>query len=108
MTTLFTNRAIIVVRASDRDQANQDALVYDPEGGSLTFRVGLSPTGALPITHYWASTACRAQVWEAFQSFEAHQATLGNARTRWLFDGLLVEPDDVLDALGLQRIVVED
>lgn len=108
MTTVYARRAIIVVKAADRDNANTDALAFDPEGGDETFRVGLSPTGNAPITHYWASTACREAVWQAFVAAEAAQAALGAGRTRWLFDGLTVTPDDALAALGLQRLVVSD
>lgn len=108
MPSLYTHRAIIVVKAADRDQSNTDALAYDPEGGEETFRVGLSPTGSLPITHYWASTACREAVWQAFVAAEAAQVAKGAGRTRWLFDGLTVTPDDALASLGLQRLVVSD
>lgn len=104
----YTRRAVIVVTAADRDQANQDALAYAPEGGDETFRVGLSPSGALPATHYWASTACREAVWQAFVTAEAVQAARGASRTRWLFDGLTTTPDDVLAALGLARLAVSD
>lgn len=108
MSSLYTHRAIIVVKAADRDQANTDALAYDPEGGDETFRVGLSPTGNTPITHYWASTACRESVWQAFVAAEATQAAKGAGRTRWLFDGLTTTPDEALAALGLQRLVVSE
>lgn len=108
MSTAYTHRAIIVVTAGDRDQANADALAYDPDGGDETFRVGLSATGNAPATHYWASTACREPVWQAFVSAEALQAAKGAGRTRWLFDGLTVTPDTVLTTLGLQRLMVSD
>lgn len=108
MPSLYTRRAIIVVKAADRDQANTDALAYDPEGGDETFRVGLSADGATPATHYWASTVCREAVWQALTAAEAAQVAKGAGRTRRLFDGLTVTPDDVLAALGLQRLVVSD
>lgn len=108
MSTAYTRRAIIVVKAADRDAANQDALAYDPIGGAETFRVGLSSDGSTPVTHYWASTACREAVWQALVAAEAVQAARGAERTRWLFDGLTVTPDDALASLGLQRMVVAD
>lgn len=108
MSTAYTRRAIIVVTASDRDQANQDALAFDPIGGAEMFRVGLSADGSTPATHYWASTVCREAVWQALVDAEAAQVAKGAGRTRRLFDGLTVTPDDVLAALGLQRLVVSD
>lgn len=108
MSSQYTHRAIIVVKAADRDAANQDALAYDPVGGAETFRVGLSADGSTPATHYWASPACREAVWQALAAAEAAQVAKGAGRTRWLFDGLTVTPDDALASLRLQRLVVSD
>jgi hypothetical protein len=103
--TQFTRRATIVILASDQHQANLDACQFDTGGeGDETFTVGLSPTGAEPATHYWASTVCTEQHWQAFKAQEAQQISLGPARTRWLFDGLTTTPDEVLATMGLKRL----
>lgn len=61
----YSSRFWIVIPASDRDALNGIAFqMFDPDGGSNTFNVGLSSTGAVPATHYWCCTAVRSERWE--------------------------------------------
>lgn len=53
--TEFTKRLIIVVTLGQQIAANAKAKEVDLEGGERTFTAGLSPTGALPVTHLWCN-----------------------------------------------------
>lgn len=54
--TAYTERRTLLVPASQQDVANDVAHVLDPDmGGANTFRVGCSPDGAEPATHYVCS-----------------------------------------------------
>ncbi|RCS43942.1 hypothetical protein DTL42_18320 [Bremerella cremea] len=62
-------RHIILVAAADREAANAIAASIDPDDGSGTFGIPLSPTAAEPATHYGCSTASEFAMAEAM--FEA-------------------------------------
>lgn len=58
--TEYMRTAILFVEASDRDAANADAALTDPDtGGAYTFSVPLSSTGEEPATFWAASTVIR-------------------------------------------------
>ena len=53
----MSQRVLIVIQAADKDAANAFAKAQiDPVGGEQTFSIGLSETGAEPVTHFWCST----------------------------------------------------
>ena len=66
--TLFIRRAIIIVNQGNRVAANSSAKQVDRVGGEFTFTVGLSPSGNLPATHFWAN----------WQMLESERLTLGD------------------------------
>ncbi len=49
----MTHYEVIVIPVSKIITANLDADKVDKGKTSKTFTVGLSPTGKLPVTHYW-------------------------------------------------------
>lgn len=48
-------RLLLIVPAADRAAANAAVAEHLDEHGSNTFRIGLSPNGEEPATHFWCS-----------------------------------------------------
>lgn len=96
-------RLLIVIAAADQARANTDALAFDPAGGDRTFTVGLSPTGALPATHYWCSSiASEATAAAVAAKLTAEYA--GAICEEWDMDANPGRPEQLLAALGLQTL----
>lgn len=118
MSTIWTRRFVIVVRADLAAQANIAAnhASWDPVGGDRTFDVPLSASGNLPATAYWCSTAATNAISSAIATrLVARGATAQEvtpvpfgqtpASNRFaVFDGDVWSADQVLTACGLQRI----
>ncbi len=121
MSTLYVRRLILICDAARQAAANTAAnhASWDGDGaGNLTFTVPLSPSGNLPATHYWCSTALtNAQAAAVVTRLQAAGATLaertpivpGQTPTSTRFAAFNVDtdlwtPDQVLTACGLQRI----
>ena len=52
----MNHRFLIIIAAEDRDEANAFAKDHlDQVGGQNTFSIGLSASGAAPVTHFWCS-----------------------------------------------------
>lgn len=100
MATLYTERLIIVVKAAQQTPANAIARQVSVDGAN-TFTVGLSPTGNQPATHYWCNWAMtpgeRADM-------EGRMTALQAAGDAQLFDAATFTPEQVLAAMGLQRL----
>lgn len=96
-------RCLIVIPAADQARANQDALQWDPEGGDRSFTVGLSPTGAEPATHYWASAVMSDATFAAVAAKVAADYP-GAHWEEWSMEDDPSRPDRLLVELGLQRI----
>lgn len=99
----YTKRQIIVVDARNSVAAATSLQSVDPDGWQNIFTVGLSPTGAAPVTHYWCG-------WTMTEDEDA--AVTGGlnglvvAGRAWLYDAALWTPDQVLADRGLKVIKV--
>lgn len=98
-------RVIVVIEAADRDAANADALAFDPEGGARTFTVGLSPSGAGPVTHYWMGAAMSEATYQAATQLWQTKYSTGHLED-WDMDADPGRPDALLTELGLRRVTV--
>lgn len=101
MATQYSVRYIIVVTAADAAIANAAAKTVDLVGGEKTFTSPLSPTGALPATHYWCNWAMTpAQATELSGKLD----TLLSSNRARAFDAVTTTPDQVLTTLGLKVV----
>ena len=98
----YRNRAIIIVRAEDREAANTAADSLDEATGGETFTQGLSPTGARPATHYWCSVAVTDEQWRTLQMMKL--AFTDSVVAEWYMDADPQKPERLLEELGLQRL----
>lgn len=113
-------RHIVVVSAAEQAAANQLAAQIDPDDGSNTFGVPLSPNGLEPATHFGCSTASEAVMAQAM--FDAQPVLLS---VRWwrlkAASGELIDTNtaqglpgqvwtwqDTLAAIGLTTIAGEE
>lgn len=110
MATLYTARLIIVIPASLKDQANtflsdKPYAGSDPVARARTFSVGLSPTGALPITHYWTGWTMEPGTSIAITNWRQALSAAVRAGVH-IYDVATGSPtpDEVLALEGLQRI----
>lgn len=110
MATLYTARLLIIIPASLQVQAN--TFLADkpyagdtPEARQRTFSVGLSPTGALPITHYWTAWTMLPSTDLAIRNWQQALAAAVRAGVH-IYDvsSGLPTPEQVLATEGLQRI----
>lgn len=97
----FDRRLIIVVAANNVVAANAAAKTVDTVGGERTFQAWLSPTGALPPTHFWCGWTMTADDDTALRGGLTGLIASGRAR---VFDGLTTTREQVLAATGLQPI----
>jgi len=90
-------RAIIIVAADWKTEANAIAKTVDLIGGDQTFAgLGLSSTGKTPATHYGCNWNCSASEYEYFEGIDLPW---------WkLFDGEKISFEEVLKSLGLKQI----
>jgi hypothetical protein len=103
MATQYTRRVVIVIPASYQSAANQAADQLDEGDGRFTFTVGLSPSGAEPATHYWASPALTETQYQQVQGMKA--ALFPDAQIfDWDMDAEPGKPEEVLQGLGLKTI----
>lgn len=110
MPTLYTARLTIVVTSAVRDQINT-RLGSEPEAGDtpaarlLNLSVPLSPTGALPATHYWCGWTMKPALAATIQNYVAGLAPAIQAQIH-IYDVASGSPtpDQVLAAEGLRRI----
>ena len=98
--TRFVHRIVIVVPAARQAAANALARQIDPVGGDKTFTVPLSPTGALPATHYWCATSATVEGKGHILSAES-AAKVARWTPRVFID---TDPETVLATMGLKRI----
>lgn len=96
----YPHRLTIVVNATIAANVNTRALEVDPEAGQV-FTIGLSPTGQLPITHYW----CGWQVTEDQRSglLQRLQQAVDNGNAR-VYNGDNRTPQEILTILGLKTV----
>lgn len=104
MATRYTRRVLVVVTAADRTGANAEAALGSGKPADAeTWTVGLSPTGAEPATHYWASMALTEAEYEEAQLAFARRGERGRLAAYDLArDG--GRPAAVLASLGLQPV----
>ena len=90
-------RAIIIIEANWRTEANAIAKTVDLIGGDQTFTgLGLSETGGKPATHYGCNWNCSGSEYNYFEAVECPW---------WkVYDGQKMSFDDVLKTLGLKQI----
>ena len=102
--TKYIRRIIVIVTAADRDAANAQAAMVDPDtGGGSTFLVPLSASGMDPPTHYAADTLVTLETLgqiEGMQATSFPTATIHRGHneyddepgiTRYTFDEVLIE-----------------
>jgi len=99
-------RLLLVLPAIDRDRANQDALQWDPTGGTRSFTVGLSSTGLEPATHFWASSVVSDAACAAIAAKVATDYPLARCE-EWDIDADPQRPNALLAELGLRRLGME-
>ena len=99
--TLYTRRAIIVIKAVDRASSNTDTKLIDNAGGEYVFvGTALVPKsrGKPPTTHYWCNWACTQETWgNLWLEFNDNN---GKHQSR-MFDAAKWTPQQVLDEMGL-------
>lgn len=95
-------RVLVIIKASQQQEANQNALQYDPVGGARTFTVGLSYDGTPPATHYWASASVDLATFAAIQTLVAQSP--GAVLEEYDQDADPDFPDTLLEAQGLKRV----
>jgi len=99
--TLYTNCLIVVIQAQLQAAANAKALELDTLGGDRTFTQGLSPSGALPATHYWCD-------WTMLPGEEVplrgKLANVGSGNKVRVYNGKTTTPEQVLALTGLKDI----
>ncbi len=135
---MWSARVIIVIRAVDREAANNAfAARFDPLGGHRTFTNGLSQTGKEPALYYWANVAARREqlkeleafadafpraemfIWDEIRDgvidhinsrFDAEKYRNENAQTRGAARVRIAkrDPAEVLATLGLKVVEVDD
>ena len=112
MPTLYTARLLIIIPASLQVQAN--TFLADkpyagdtPEARQRTFSAGLSPTGNLPITHYWTGWTMLPDTDLAIRNWRQALSAAVRAGVH-IYDVSTGSPtpDEVLALEGLQRIRV--
>ena len=94
-------RAIIVVKAKQKDAATQVVKKVDITGGDNTFGgLGLSETGKEPTTAFWCNWNCSASEYDFFEK----------QKMAWwkVYDGKLISSDEVLASEGLKQIQPEE
>lgn len=105
MATQFKHFVLIIIAATDRvrglaaTQQLPNAVLQDAVD---TFAGGLSPTGALPASHYWAAGAFRDAAFTKLQQLQA--GFPGSFIGEFDPDADSGFPDRKLVELGLQRI----
>lgn len=95
-----SRRLTIVVVAAAAAAARVRAAEVDADTSNL-FTAGLSPTGLPPATHYW----CGWQAGAVGPALRTKLQALVDAGSAFVYDGEAVDPDAVLAALGLMRVV---
>lgn len=100
--TLYTRNIIIVIQASLQAAANTRALEVDPVGGGNTFTVGLSSTGNLPATHYWAAGVVTV---DEDTKWRGSMGKVGTGNKVRIYDGNTTTPAQVLATTGLKEII---
>lgn len=106
MAALYKHRGLIVVTDGIRDEANEDALAFDPEGGGQTFSVPLSPDGAEPATHYACSVACTDEQRAMIEQLRAGKYPLDVFIWWYDPDAEPNAPARVFEGMGLRRITL--
>jgi len=104
---------MLFVTADDRDAANADAELIDPDtGGEFTFSIPLSPSGEDPATYYGCSTVIKPATLLQVEALRQSKYPTGSIyRGQNEYDN---EPDidrytweEVLTDMGLQ-VIEED
>lgn len=101
---VYRHRGLLVVVAEIRDEANEDALAFDPEGGGQTFSVPLSPTGEQEATHYACSVACTDEQREMIEQLRTVKYPLDVFIWWYDPDAEPNAPSRVFEGMGLRRI----
>lgn len=101
----MAHRVLVVVTAADQARANAAAVQLSGQAADAqTFTNGLSPTGAAPASHYWASVVMD----------DAHYQTLMTVFVplfpaafvqQWDIDANPNYPNTALAGLGLQVVL---
>jgi len=102
--TVFTKRAIIVIAAGLKAEANRRAKEseLDPTGGDKSFTIGLSASGDEPATAYWCNWSMTQAQWDRAKSrFQAMDLDPTKIR---IYNAATFTPQQVLDTLGLKVI----
>lgn len=94
----FSKRVVIVVPLLKKTQGEALARSMDKNTKGNTFTVELSPTGTLPVTHYWCS-------WAVTPAMAGIAKAGPNAANAQIFDMEEYTPEQILSQLGLKRIV---
>lgn len=116
-------RHIIVVSAADQIAANSIAAQIDPDDGSRTFTVPLSPNGLEPATHFACSTLSDQAMAELMFAVDASDPPILSSVVWWRLDSAtehLIDSNsehgtsgaswswsEAITALSLTRVVPE-
>lgn len=95
--TEFSEQLIMVIPVGKKTQGEALARSMDRGVKGETFTVGLSPTGKLPITHYWCG-------WTVTPAMAGIAKAAPAAAQAQIFDMEEYTPEQVLSTLGLKRI----
>lgn len=94
----LTKRQIIIVTRGEQGRSNNWIKAnVDVRGGDFTFNVPLSPTGNLPVTHYWCNIGL-----DDDEGTSIDGEFRGSSRR--VFDGHSTDSDSVLLSINLKRI----
>ncbi len=99
--TIYSDRLIIVIPVNRKSQAENLMDQVDPTSSGEVFVARLSPTGTLPVTHYWCSWQMTAGQRTMVQSRMAQAEAAGWA---WVYDAATWTPEAVMVDRGLQPI----
>ncbi|RJQ43370.1 MAG: hypothetical protein C4534_08210 [Gaiellales bacterium] len=99
----YSKELTIVIPATKRGEAHAVTKLVDEAGGENTFDNGLSPTGELPVTHYWCNWR---MLPEEAQDIQARLGVLSRVPVGAvrIFDATKRDPEGILSELGLKRI----
>jgi ABC-type transport system substrate-binding protein len=99
----YKYRALMVLRADERDEANALAIQLDPAAGPDTFGAPLSADGHFPATHYWCSVLVTEAQWGQLLIMKSAYFPTATV-TEWYLAADPGKPKRLLAELGLKVI----